>query len=60
MIVAGVPYSAPELLTTTQGGTPYGPAHTAGPNADQLITGDEATICCALGWPVVEVVAKLA
>ncbi|MEJ2094178.1 MAG: NAD(P)H:quinone oxidoreductase, partial [Gammaproteobacteria bacterium] len=32
MILLGVPYQVPELATTTSGGTPYGPSHTAGSN----------------------------
>ena len=30
MLICGLPYSETELLTTTSGGTPYGPSHTAG------------------------------
>jgi len=59
MILVGVPYSVPELLSTTQGGTPYGPSHTAGPRGDQPLTEEETTICQALGRRVAEVAQKL-
>jgi NAD(P)H dehydrogenase (quinone) len=59
MLVVGVPYSVPELVTTTQGGTPYGPSHTAGPKGDQPLTEAEQVICRALGQRVAEVAQKL-
>lgn len=59
MIIVGVPYSVPELLSTTQGGTPYGPSHTAGPRGDLPLTSEERTICRALGRRVAELAAKL-
>jgi len=60
MIVVGVPYSVPELITTNSGGTPYGPTHVAGHPPTRPITDDEAVICRALGKRVAEVAAKLA
>ena len=59
MIIVGVPYSVPELTTTTSGGTPYGPSHTAGQNADRDITLDEKQICIALGKRLAETVLAL-
>ncbi|HLB25440.1 MAG TPA: NAD(P)H:quinone oxidoreductase [Nitrospirota bacterium] len=59
MIIVGVPYSVKELVTTVSGGTPYGPSHTAGMEADQAITGDEKKICFELGRRVAEVTIKL-
>lgn len=59
MLIVGVPYSVPELISTTQGGTPYGPSHTAGPKGDLPLTGDEAVICKVLGRRVAEVAKKL-
>jgi len=59
MLIVGVPYSVPELITTVQGGTPYGPSHTAGPKGDMPLTKDEAVICKALGHRVAEVAKKL-
>ena len=59
MIIVGVPYSVPELFTTMSGGTPYGPSHTAGQNADRDITPEEKQICIALGKRLAETVLAL-
>jgi NAD(P)H dehydrogenase (quinone) len=48
MVLVGVPYSVPELMSTTDGGTPYGPSHVAGATGRPL-GDDEAEICRALG-----------
>jgi NAD(P)H dehydrogenase (quinone) len=60
MIIVGVPYSIPQLLSTKSGGTPYGPSHVAGPKGDIPVTEDEIAICEALGQRVAEVTKKLA
>lgn len=49
MVIVGLPYTEAALWDTTGGGTPYGPSHVAGPDADRPLTGDEATLCRALG-----------
>jgi NAD(P)H dehydrogenase (quinone) len=59
MLIVGVPYSVPELLTTPQGGTPYGPSHTAGPKGDLPLIDEEKAICRALGRRVAQVTADL-
>lgn len=59
MLIVGIPYSVPELYTTTAGGTPYGPSHTAGQRADQEITPEEKQICIALGKRLAETVVVL-
>ena len=59
MIVVGVPYSVPELLTTVSGGTPYGPTHVAGATSDLPITEDEAAIAKAFGKRIAEVTKKI-
>ena len=59
MLIVGVPYSVPELTTTTAGGTPYGPSHTAGQKADREITPEEKQICTALGKRLAETVLEL-
>ncbi len=41
MVIVGLPYTAPELLTTTTGGTPYGPSHHAGAASDLPISEHE-------------------
>ncbi len=59
MVIVGVPYSIPELLTTNAGGTPYGPSHVSGHPPTAPITNEEAAICRALGRRVAEVAGKL-
>jgi len=49
MIISGLPYSESELLTTSSGGTPYGPSHVSGANSDRPLTDDEKSLCMALG-----------
>ena len=59
MLIVGVPYSEPELMSTRGGGTPYGASHLAGANADQPISEDERRLCIALGTRLAEVARKL-
>lgn len=59
MLLVGLPYSAPELLTTKTGGTPYGASHLAGANADLPISGDEKKLCMLLGRRLAETALKL-
>lgn len=49
MLICGLPYSEAELMRTSSGGTPYGPSHLAGSNADLPISADEASLCKAIG-----------
>ena len=49
MLIMGLPYSEPELMTTTSGGTPYGPSHLAGAESNKAITEEEKKLCIALG-----------
>lgn len=60
MVIVGLPYSEPELISTTSGGTPYGPSHVAGPASDQPITEEEKKLCLALGKRLAETALKLA
>ena len=59
MLIVGVPYSEPELMSTRGGGTPYGASHLAGANADQPISEDERRLCIALGTRLADVARKL-
>jgi NAD(P)H dehydrogenase (quinone) len=60
MLIVGLPYSEPELMTTRGGGTPYGASHLAGINADQPVSGDERRLCIALGTRLAGIAARLA
>lgn len=59
MMIMGLPYSEPELLNTTTGGTPYGPSHVAGDQSDLPISDDEKKLCIALGKRLGETSLKL-
>jgi len=49
MMIMGLPYSESTLMTTTDGGTPYGASHLAGSNNDRPLSDNEAQLCRALG-----------
>ena len=60
MVIVGLPYSEPELNTTTGGGTPYGASHVSGATSDKPITEEERKLCLALGKRLAETALKLA
>lgn len=60
MLIVGLPYSSPELLTTTGGGTPYGASHHAGAAGDLPVSDQELRLCIALGKRLAETALKLA
>ncbi|MEM9303242.1 MAG: NAD(P)H:quinone oxidoreductase [Pseudomonadota bacterium] len=59
MVIAGLPYTHPELMATQSGGTPYGPTHVAGPASDRPLTAEEKTLCRGLGRRIGELAKKL-
>lgn len=60
MLIAGLPYSVPELTTTRTGGTPYGATHVSfNRDADEL-SEEERVLARALGERVAGVAMKLA
>jgi NAD(P)H dehydrogenase (quinone) len=60
MVIIGIPYSEPELISTKSGGTPYGASHVAGMASDQPVTEEERKLCIALGKRLAETALKLA
>jgi len=60
MVIVGLPYTEPELNTTTAGGTPYGASHHAGSAGERSVTEHERKLCIALGRRLAEVSIKLA
>ncbi len=60
MLIVGLPYSEPDLLNTTSGGTPYGASHVAGVSSDQPISEHERKLCIALGRRLAAITLKLA
>ena len=60
MVIVGLPYTEPELIATTSGGTPYGASHVAGATSDRAISEDEKKLCIALGKRLAGTAIKLA
>ena len=60
MIICGLPYSEAELLSTTTGGTPYGPSHLAGQDSKLPLSDEEKALCKALGRRLAGLAGKLA
>ncbi|MBU1192169.1 MAG: NAD(P)H:quinone oxidoreductase [Gammaproteobacteria bacterium] len=54
MLVLGLPYSAPELMNTRSGGTPYGASHHAGADNKLPLSEEEKTLCRTLGRRLAE------
>lgn len=59
-VVAGIPYTEPQLSSTRSGGTPYGASHVAGQDEAPALTDDEAALARALGRRVAMLAGKLA
>ena len=59
MVIMGVPYSEPALMSTRSGGTPYGASHVAGIESNIKITEDEKQICMTMGARLAELSLKL-
>ncbi|HEX6827478.1 MAG TPA: NAD(P)H:quinone oxidoreductase [Burkholderiales bacterium] len=49
MLLMGLPYTEPDLLTTASGGTPYGASHVAGAANDSPLTEAERRLAVELG-----------
>jgi NAD(P)H dehydrogenase (quinone) len=59
MLIAGLPYTERALLETRTGGTPYGPSHHAGLEADQALSAHEKSLCNALGERLARIASAL-
>jgi NAD(P)H dehydrogenase (quinone) len=59
MMILGLPYSEPELSSTTGGGTPYGASHVSGAMDNKPISDAERKLCIALGKRLAETAMKL-
>lgn len=58
MIFVGIPWSVPELSTTTTGGTPYGASHVSWSREHEL-SDDEKALAQALGARVARLASRL-
>jgi len=59
LMVMGLPYTNPELMTTSSGGTPYGASHWSGLDGKKTITEDEKRLALALGRRLAATALKL-
>lgn len=59
MLLLGLPYTHPELMTTASGGTPYGASHWSGMNGSHPISDDTRTLTIALGKRLAKTARKL-
>jgi len=59
MVLLGLPYSLPELATTTTGGSPYGASHVGTHKNVHSISDDEKKLCIAQGVRLGEISLKL-
>ena len=60
MFVLGIPYTEPDLMTTTSGGTPYGASHVAPHSAPVRLTDEERRLAVALGRRLATAALRLA
>lgn len=59
MLLMGLPYTEPELSTTTGGGTPYGASHVAGASGNPLLSDSESRLAFAQGQRLARLVLQL-
>ncbi len=59
MLIVGLPYTEPQLMSTRSGGTPYGASHVAGPGSERAVDEDERRLAQALGRRLATVALKL-
>ncbi len=60
MLIVGLPYSEPDLMTTTSGGTPYGASHVAGSDAARALDPVERRLAVALGKRLATIALQVA
>lgn len=60
MLLVGLPYTEPDVSTTTSGGSPYGASHYAPTGAVRAITDEEKRLAIALGRRLASVAVRLA
>ena len=59
MLLLGLPYTHPTLMTTASGGTPYGASHWSGANSDFAVSDDSRNLAVALGKRLAETARTL-
>lgn len=59
MLILGLPYTEPDLLTTRTGGSPYGATHLAGVDNKNPLSEEEQRLCRALGKRLAQVALQM-
>jgi NAD(P)H dehydrogenase (quinone) len=59
MVICGIPYSESALLSTQNGGTPYGASHVAGDDRAAMLDQHEQSLCIAQGHRLANLAKKL-
>lgn len=59
MLIMGLPYTHPELMSTKSGGSPYGASHWSGLDGKMPITEETRTLTIALGKRLAETALQL-
>jgi NAD(P)H dehydrogenase (quinone) len=59
MLIMGLPYTQPELMTTATGGSPYGATHWSGIDGNKAISEDEKKLAIAAGKRLAEAAVRL-
>ena len=59
MVIVGLPYTEPELMTTSTGGGPYGASHIARQQGAASISDEERRLAVALGRRLATIAVKL-
>jgi NAD(P)H dehydrogenase (quinone) len=59
MVLAGLPFTQPELPATRSGGTPYGASHVTSASADGQLSAEESQLARALGRRIAQLAQAL-
>jgi NAD(P)H dehydrogenase (quinone) len=59
MVMVGLPYSHPELMSTQTGGSPYGVTHFAKADGSAPISAEEKKLALAQGQRLAEIARRL-
>jgi NAD(P)H dehydrogenase (quinone) len=59
MLIMGLPYTQPELMSTSSGGSPYGASHWSGLDGNLAITEESRKLAIALGRRLAETALQL-
>ena len=59
MMIMGLPYTHPELMTTSSGGSPYGPTHWSGIDGNKPLSDDEKRLAIAIGKRLADTAVRL-